>query len=242
MKTILKTTLLLFYLSVALTAQIDKIIPLSSEPHHHLALHNEYVNVYKVEVGAHDSVLLHRHDFDAVSIMLNDAQVTVKTPGKPEAHRNLIFGQVRLQPQGYVHSTTIDGDSTYRNITVELLLPQHDEHNLCFPAIPDQSLHCPDVEPTQSGKQLQFESNETSVSMISLSPHQTLPLAKLDSSQLVVALDTDLAWQDNEAKPERTLKSGDFVWLDIGKGVSLHNVGDHESRLVVFIFKPVSRP
>jgi len=31
---------------------------------------------------------------------------------------------MRLQSRGYVHSTSIEGDATYRNVTVELLFPQ----------------------------------------------------------------------------------------------------------------------
>jgi quercetin dioxygenase-like cupin family protein len=244
LKAIVKATLLVFCLSLAIAAQTDKIISLSSEPHHHLALHNEYVNVYNVEVAAHDSVLLHRHDFDAISIMLKDAQVTVYTPGQPEARRKLIAGQLRLQPGGYVHSTTIDGDTTYRNVTVELLVPQHGEHNLCLPVIPGQPLHCPDAEPSQSGKQVQFESNETSISMVALSSHQKSSLAQSDSSQLVIALDHDLLWQDSRPTgPQRTLKAGDFIWLDGGKAPgSLQNDNDQDSHIAVFSLKPVSHP
>ena len=244
LKATLETTLVLFYLSATIAALTDKIIPLSSEPHHHLALHNEYVNVYNVEVAAHDSVLLHRHDFDAISIMLKDAQVTVYTPGQPEVHRTLMAGQVRLQPSGYVHSTTVDGESTYRNVTVELLLPQHGEHNLCLPVIPGQPLHCPDAEPSQSGKQVQFESNETSISMVALSSHQKSSLAQSDSSQLVIALDHDLLWQDSKPTvSQRTLKAGDFIWLDGGKAPgSLQNSSDQDSHIAVFSLKPVSHP
>ena len=57
--------------------QTSPVIPLASEPHHHLALHNKYVNVYQVEVVPHESVLLHRHDYDVISVMLDDARVTV---------------------------------------------------------------------------------------------------------------------------------------------------------------------
>src|SRR5258708_21320694 len=115
----------MFCFSLAIAAEAPTVIPLASEPHHRLALHNEYVNVYQVQVRPHDSVLLHRHDFDAISVMLNNSQVTVFTPDKPEAHRKLIAGQIRLQPRRYVHSTTIDGEPPYRNIPVQLPLPQH---------------------------------------------------------------------------------------------------------------------
>ena len=232
-------TLLLVYLPLGLAAQTDKIIPLSSEPHHHLALHNEYLNVYRVEVGAHDSVLLHRHDFDAISIMLNDAEVTVYTPGKPEVHRKLTAGQVRLQARGYIHSTKIDGDSTYRNITVELLTPQSEQHNLCFPVIPDKPLRCPDPKSSKSGKQIQFESNESSVSIVTLPPHQKSSIARSASSQLVIALDDGSAWHDHETHPKRTLHSGDFLWMDAGKGpASLRNSGERDVHIAIFAIKP----
>ncbi len=87
--------------ATAAAAEAPTVIPLASEPHHHLALHNEYVNVYRVEVAPHDSVLLHRHDFDAISVMISAAEVTVITPGKPDEHRKLVDGQVRLQTRGY---------------------------------------------------------------------------------------------------------------------------------------------
>jgi len=33
---------------------------------------------------------------------------------------------MRLQSRGYVHSTSIEGDATYRNVTVELLSLRHE--------------------------------------------------------------------------------------------------------------------
>ncbi len=112
------------FLFSATRSQSPAVIPLSSEPHHHLALHNEYVNLYQVEVAPHDTVILHRHDFDAISAMLSDSEVTLRAPGKPDVHQTLSDRQIRLQPRSYVHSTTVEGSTTYHNVTVELLLLQ----------------------------------------------------------------------------------------------------------------------
>jgi len=101
-------------------AQEQNIIRLKSEPHHHLALHNDYINVYTVLVSPHDSVLLHRHDVDAIGVMMSNSLITVRTPGKPDVHQEVFGGQLRLQPHGLVHSTSIDGDTAYRNVTVEI--------------------------------------------------------------------------------------------------------------------------
>src|SRR6266404_3347476 len=61
-------------------AQEQSVIPLKSEPHHHLALRNDYVNVYSVYVPPQDSVLLHKHDVDAIGIVMSDSEITVRSP------------------------------------------------------------------------------------------------------------------------------------------------------------------
>ena len=67
------------------------------EPHHHLALHNDYVKVFKVEVSPGDSIVLHSHDQDTVAIAIGDQLVTVGIPGKPDVHQKNADAQVRLQ-------------------------------------------------------------------------------------------------------------------------------------------------
>src|SRR6202047_1684054 len=94
-------------------AQEQSVIPLKLEPHHHLVLHNDFVNVYSVQVEAKDSVLLHKHEFDAIGIMLNDAVISVRAPGKPDSHQKVLAGQLRLQQAGYVHSTAVEGATAY---------------------------------------------------------------------------------------------------------------------------------
>ena len=231
----------LVYCPLVLAAQTGAVMPLASEPHHHLLLHNEYANVYQVQVEPHDSVLLHRHDFDAISVMLDNSEVTVHTPGKPEARRKLIAGQIRLQPRGYVHSTTIEGDATYRNVTIELLLPQEGEHNLCFGVIPDQPLRCSAAEAANSrtsGNQLQFESDESSVNLMRVLPQQNVTIGHPQYPELVIALDPNLATAGDRGT-KRYLNSGDFVWLVAGKAPEfLKNNGNKESHVVVFTFRP----
>jgi hypothetical protein len=138
-----------------------------------------------------------------------------------------------------VHSTTIDGDTTYRNVTVELLLPQDGEHNLCSPVIPDKPLNCPAAEATGSqtnADQVQFESNESSVNLIRVLPHQNVTVGHPENPKLVVALDSDLVTEGSTKKP---LNPGDFVWVPSGNAVELlKNNGDKESHVVVFTFRP----
>ena len=222
---------------LSFSARAQDVIPLSSEPHHHLALHNSYANVYRVEVNPHDSVRLHRHDYDAISIMLGDAEVTVHVPDKPDAHQNLTNGQVRLQRQGYIHSTEIDGDKLYRNVTVELLNPQHNPRNLCAPVIPGQPLDCPNESKTESSKlnaQPQYETDETNVTLATLVPHQQTTVKNRSSALLLIALDDFVVG----SPIKKLLRAGDFLW--IGKPEEsklLKNESVNPARFVTFRFK-----
>lgn len=238
--------LLMCCFSSAIAAEAPTVIPLPSEPHHHLALHNEYVNVYQVEVAPHDSVLLHRHDFDAISVMISSAQVTVITPGKPDEHRKLVDGQVRLQARGYVHSTSIDGENTYRNVTVELLQPQQGAHNLCSAVMASGPLNCHATQASPPNEthisQPQFETNQTLVTLIRVLPHRTVAIGNAHHSELVVALDSDLITNEEGKGAGESLQSGDFAWLGPEKaGQVFQNSGDKEARIVLFTLKSGSR-
>ncbi len=232
--------LLMCFFSLAVAVEAPTVIPLASEPHHHLALHNEYVNVYQVEVAPHDSVLLHRHDFDAISVMISSAQVTVVTPGKPDEHRELVDGQVRLQARGYVHSTTIDGENAYRNVTVELLLPQQGAHNLCSAVMASGPLNCPATQASAANKthisQPQFETDQTLVTLIRVLPHKKVAIGDAQHSELVVALDSDVMANEEGKSAGKSLHSGDFVWLGADKTI-LNNSRNKEARIVLFTVK-----
>jgi quercetin dioxygenase-like cupin family protein len=233
--------ILICCLAIAASAQEPTVIPLASEPHHHLALHNAYVNVYQVEVAPHDSVLLHRHDADAISIMLSNSEVTVRAPGKPDVHQKLSEGQLRLQARGYVHATSIDGDTTYRNVTVELLLPQQGARNLCALVIAALPLNCPSAQTPPPAathiEQPQFETGQTYLTLIRVLPHQSAALGDPDRPELIVALDA-VATAGGKGL-ENSLHPGDFVWLKAGKAAQVFkNNDDKEARLISFALKP----
>ena len=97
-------------------------------------------DMYEVELAPHGTVQLHRHEFDAVSIMMSNSEVIVRAPNKPDVRQKLSEGQMRLQSRGYVHSTSIEGDDIYRNVTVELLSPQDGGRNLCASVIAGEPL------------------------------------------------------------------------------------------------------
>jgi len=230
-------------LPLATFAQIETVHPLASEPHHHLALHNEYVNVYEVEVAPHDSVQLHRHEFDAISIMMSNSEVVVRAPGKPDVRQKLSEGQVRLQSSGYVHSTSVEGDTTYRNVTVELLFRQQGGRNLCAKVIATQGLNCASEQASLPGsthmEQPQYETDQTTVTLIRVLPRQSVTRGNTGLPELVVSLDDASVATVGEMGPGNPLRPGDFKWLGMGQAASVFkNNSDKEARLISFRLKP----
>jgi hypothetical protein len=219
-------------------AQGPDVIPLKSEPHHHFVLHNDFVNVYSVQVQPHDSVLLHKHEFDAIGIMLGDAEISVSAPGKPDSHQKVVGGQLRLQQAGYIHSTVIEGANPYRNVTVELLMPQQERRNICAGVISTQPLNCPSAHADSAAfsEQPQFETNQTKVNLIRLKPRQSFTLDASPQSRLVVVLD-EAAVVIGANNPSKTLHSGDILWRDSNSSAQIFgNAGNKEIRLVTFAF------
>jgi hypothetical protein len=219
-------------------AQGPDVIPLKSEPHHHLVLHNDFVNVYSVQVQSHDSVLLHKHDFDAIGIMLGDAEITVSAPGKPDSRQKVVGGQLRLQQAGYIHSTVIEGANPYRNVTVELLMPQQEGRNICASVISTKPLNCPSAHADSAALsgQPQFETNQTKINLIRLKPRQSFTLDASFQNRLVVALD-EAAVVSAANNPPKALHSGDILWRDSNSPAQLfENTGNKEIRLVTFAF------
>jgi hypothetical protein len=220
-------------------AQAPEVISLSAEPHHHLALHNDYVNVYRVEVSPHDSVVLHRHDADAISVMLSNAEVTVRSPGKPNVRQKLSKGQIRLQASGYVHSTTIESDEPYRNVTVELLLPQTGQENLCAVVAAAKPLHCDDEQKSNSNFVYridpQFQSDRTRLTIYRVEPHRSFTLDRTEKPQLIIAMDAGI----RVAEKGNAMQAGEFTWRE-GRSPSetFTNTTEREVALISFVFSP----
>ena len=137
-------------LAQAQTGTPPPVITMNEEPHHHREMHNDYVNVLTAVVAPGDSVLLHRHDHDAVAIAIGNQQVTVGIPGKPDVHQKNADGQVRIQPSGYIHSTHVDGPDAYRTVAIELLREQTGKRNLCAAVMAGQPLNCPETSANAS--------------------------------------------------------------------------------------------
>jgi hypothetical protein len=142
-----------------------------------------------------------------------------------------------------VHSTLIAGDRMYRNVTVELLAPQENEHNLCAPVIAGQALNCPkppaaSPEATQIDEP-QFKTDQTTVTLTRVAAHRGASLGLPSQAQLVIALDDAVVTSAKDKRPDQALHPGDFVWLEMAAAVrSFMNDSDTAARFVSFSLKP----
>jgi len=232
----------LFILPLPLVAQAPPLITMAEEPHHHLALHNDYVNIYNAEAAPGDSLQLHRHIHDAVAIAIGDQTVTIGIPGKPDAHAKNVDGQVRMQVNGYIHSTRNDGKSTYHTVAIELLQPQTGERNLCATVLPGKPMNCPEGAPAASTSKRtdvpQFASSETRVQLARVPAHQNVKIANPGQSELLVALDPASISPASGSGPDEALRAGEFLWFDKGAPArTLKNGSDKEVRFVELTFK-----
>ena len=102
-------------------AAFAQAVPLDREPSHHLALQNEYVRAFKVEVAPHASTLLHQHDHDYVFVTLGPSSVENDVLGKAPVKLELQDGEARFAKGGFAHVAKNLSDKPFRNVTVELL-------------------------------------------------------------------------------------------------------------------------
>jgi quercetin dioxygenase-like cupin family protein len=233
----------MWLLPLPLFAQAPDVITMDQEPHHHLALRNDYVKVFKVEGSPGDSIVLHRHDQDTVAIAIGDQLVTVGLPGKPDVHQKNADAQVRLQRGGYVHSTHVDGDMPYHTIAVELMRSQTNFHNVCAVVLPGQPLNCPETPAKASSAyatQALLDSNETRVRLVSMLAGQNMTIGDLKDFELIVALDPATLSPASGNGPDQTLHPGDFVWFVKGEPSRVfRNNGKGEARFIGFVFSPI---
>ena len=216
-------------------AQKQDIISLSSEPHHELRMHNPYVNVYHAQLLPHQSMLVHKHDYDYMQVAIGDAQLVRIAPGQPEALRSIHDGQVDFGTKGTIHSSRNQLDSTYNTIAVEFLKPQGQIKNGCVTAVAGKPLNC--VANDAPHGQLQFETESTRVYSTVIPSHGKLTIANSTEEELIVALDVMRVTSGGAVA--KTLHPGDFAWMEKGSSKrEIEGLDEKEIRIVEILVKP----
>jgi quercetin dioxygenase-like cupin family protein len=224
--------LVLAILTVA--APTTSEVEITAEQHHHLALENQSVRVFQVEVAPHDATLMHIHRHDYVYVTLGAADLSNEVKGKPPVEVKLQDGETRFTAGNFAHIAHNLADTPFRNVTVELLQDEA-AHKTPPPAWDeDRGLHVF----TGGTQHIMFVQDGVRVSEIDLQPGATVPSHHHTGPHLVVAV-TDLDIRsDVEGKGPMPghLKSGDVKWLPGGYTHTLTNTGKQEAKFVTVEF------
>src|ERR1700722_12522599 len=192
--------------ALALAAQETSEVEITAEPRHHLALENEYVRVFQVEVAPHDATLMHIHRHDYVYVTLGAASLSNEVKGKPPAAVKLRDGETHFAPGNFAHIARNLADTPFRNVTIELL---QDEKMRSAPAHWDKD----SGEDSFNGGQrkILFVKDGVRVSQIELSAKMAMPKDEHVRPRLLVAVSAFELGQNSDGResPGKDLKVGD---------------------------------
>src|SRR5207247_9764364 len=68
-------------------------VEVTAEPHHHLALENQYVRGFEGDVPLHESTLMHRHRHDYIFVTLGASEASHDVEGTAAAAQKLQNGE-----------------------------------------------------------------------------------------------------------------------------------------------------
>lgn len=230
----MKRVALLLLAAILVSAQSPQEVEITNEGHHHLALENEYVRVFKVEVAPHDATLMHRHRHDYLFVTLGDAQLINEVEGKAPADASLKDGDTRFTPGNFAHIAKNRGDTPFRNVTIELM--QDEKAHTAPPAHWDEDRG---LKALNAGTQeILFVKDNARVSEIELQPGGVIPSHHHNGPHLVVAIsDIDLRSDiEGRASTPAPLKSGDIKWVPGGYTHTVTNVGKQPAKFVTVEF------
>ena len=209
-------------------------VEITAEPGHHLALENEYVRVFKVEVGPNASTLMHHHGHDYIYVALGISQVENDVAGKPPVQLTLQDGETHFVAGGFAHVAKNLSDRQFRNITIELLEDEKARQSPPPKWDEERGLHV-----LNGGtRDILFVKDGVRVSELDLQPGGIAPKHHHAGPHLVVAVtDLDLR-SDMEAKApaQIQLKAGDVAWAKGGATHTLTNIGKQNAKLITLEF------
>lgn len=220
--------------AIAMAAQQTAEVEITAEPRHHLALENEYVRVFQVEVAPHDATLMHIHHHDYVFVTIGAAELENEVKGKQPVAVKLQDGETRFSAGNFAHIARNLSDQPFRNVTIELMQDEA-AHKTPPPAWgEDRGLQVF----TGGTQHIIFVQDGVRVSEFELQPGATVPSHHHSGPHLVVAV-TDLdVRSDVEGKGPMPghFKSGDVKWLPGGYTHTLTNIGKQEAKFVTMEF------
>ena len=250
MKPLLCSALLL--LTFSLKAQAPVAVPIPKEPHHHLVFENSYVRVFRVSVPAHEATLLHQHDVPYVYVALGPADVINAVQDKPEVRLVLTDGQANYSRGAFAHVARNESGMPFNNVTIELLHPQGEPHNLCASIVAGPLGACPNTESVRStwystplpGGSPLFETDKIVAESGIIGPKSRYEDKRPPVSALLIAMDgSQIKVKPSgpvhsiQGGPAENLRGGEVYWLPAGVKRSISARTHAPARFFLLSFK-----
>lgn len=109
----------------AVAAQDESTVDITDESHYHLLLENEKIRIFEVDLPAHQSTPLVRHDHNFLVITLGDSEIASWAEGRAGVITYLYKdNDIRFFFGGPARALRNDTPNTYRNLTIEFLNPK----------------------------------------------------------------------------------------------------------------------
>jgi quercetin dioxygenase-like cupin family protein len=225
------------FFTCILCAQTTSEVEITAEPSHHLALKNQYVRVFKVEVAPHASTLMHRHRYDYIFVTLGSSHVVNEVAGKPPVTLKLQDGETWFLPGGFAQVAKNLSDQSFRNITIELLQDKKKRKSTSTNRKAnwneDRGLHI-----LNGGTEdILFVKDGVRTSEFQLNPGGAVPKHRDTGPCLIVAV-TDLNLR-SEVKGNGAiqLKAGDIAWVKGGLTRTPTNAGPNNATFITLEFR-----
>lgn len=232
------------------TASAQNVVPVTNEPCHHLAVSNEYVRAFKVEVAPKAETLYHQHDFDYVYVTIGDADLTNTRVNGAPVPLKLKDGETRFAKAPLTHKVGNNLDQPLRNVTIELLKGVGTP--VCGLAGGEESCGGGGwrtsggggVEGGSSSKAVSGGGYETlldaqnlAVRTMSLDPGSTTPANLIGKGSFLIVPISTLKVRIGATQSEQ-LEPGDPVWIPASENHLITNSSDTQIRFVVLEFEP----
>jgi quercetin dioxygenase-like cupin family protein len=190
-------------------------VEISGEPRHHPKFENEYVRVWDVTVPARDATLWHAHRNDNVVVTVAGAKLHIETLGRDPVDTEWKFGDVRFSKATYIHRAMNVGETSFHNLTIELLKPTA--------YLKDAS-----TLPKETGREPILENDRVRVYRVTLAPGESTPKHTHPLPGLSISL-TDAVVEfttEGQPKPDRlSLNAASVRWRAGAVTHSAKNVG-----------------
>ena len=219
-------TLALGTSSIHLQAQ-ESFVQVSAEPLHRMKLDTAKYRVYEVLINPGETMQFHEHKADNFAVLLSQSDLTNEPQGGQKTDVSVKPGIVAFAlaspMKSYVHRVLLRGGAPFRNITIELLLPQAAASTPDAPEQLDPALTT--VREAPRGKAFR----------VNLEPNQSVKLPSRTSDIFLVCLSDGSMVQQmpNQSNTTWNCKAGDFRLLEQPRETVLKNQASAKVEFVV---------